>query len=370
MPSAAVEHLLSVGHRRIGFLGDLLSISTASERLRGYRQALERAGIEPDATLVRTDIRDPEAAAAAVDELLDLGDPPTAVFTGQNLLTIGGLRALRRAGLEREVALIGFDDVSLADMVDPAISVVAQDPQELGRAAAELLFRRLDGDTSPVGAPRRPRHPDRARIRRDPTAHRPRPVIVIGGEALVDLVDENGATRAVAGGGPFNTAVALGRLEVPVGFLGTLSRDDHGSMLEQLLVDAGVDTSLVRWSSAPTPHAVVHRQQDGRNSYTFELAGTAFADLPPDDASGLPEAAWAVHVGTLALAIDPPAAAFEALVDREAGQRRIVLDPNVRPAIFGDPARLPHAASSGWPDSPTSSSSATTMPAGSIPASR
>ena len=147
---AAVEHLLSVGHRRIGFLGDLLSISTASERLRGYRQALERAGIDPDATLVRTDIRDPETAAAAVDELLGLADPPTAVFTGQNLLTIGGLRALRRAGLEREVALIGFDDVPLADMVDPAISVVAQDPQELGRAAAELLFRRLDGDTSPA----------------------------------------------------------------------------------------------------------------------------------------------------------------------------------------------------------------------------
>ena len=147
---AAVEHLLAVGHRRIGFLGDLLSIATASERLRGYRQALERAGIEPDPTLVRTDIRDPGAAAAAVEELLGLDDPPTAVFTGQNLLTIGGLRALRRARLEREVALIGFDDVSLADMVDPAVSVVAQDPQGLGRAAAELLFRRLDGEISPA----------------------------------------------------------------------------------------------------------------------------------------------------------------------------------------------------------------------------
>jgi len=163
-------------------------------------------------------------------------------------------------------------------------------------------------------------------------------VIVIGGEALVDLVDENGVTRAVAGGGPFNTAVALGRLEVPVGFLGTLSRDAHGSMLEQLLAGAGVETSLVRWSSAPTPNAVVHQRRDGRNSYTFELAGTAFADLRPDELPRLPEAAWAVHVGTLALAIDPPAEAFEALVDREAGQRRIVLDPNVRPAIFGDPA--------------------------------
>jgi LacI family transcriptional regulator len=60
------------------------------------------------------------------------------------------VRALRRAGLEREVALIGFDDISLADMLDPAISVVAQDPQALGRAAADQLFRRLDGDAAPA----------------------------------------------------------------------------------------------------------------------------------------------------------------------------------------------------------------------------
>jgi fructokinase len=162
-------------------------------------------------------------------------------------------------------------------------------------------------------------------------------VIVIGGEALIDLVEEDGATRAVAGGGPFNTAVALGRLEVPVGFLGTLSRDEHGRMLEQHLLDAGVDTSLVRRSEAATPHAVVHRQSDGDNVYTFEVAGTAFADLTPRDLPALPDAAWAVHVGTLALALDPPGGAFEALVEREAGRRRIVLDPNVRPTIFGDP---------------------------------
>jgi LacI family transcriptional regulator len=145
----AVEHLLAHGHRRIGFLGDLLSIATAEQRLRGYTQALERAGIAHDPALIRTGVRDPEAAARAADELLALSDPPTALFTSQNLLTIGGIRALRRAGLERRVALIGFDDVALSDVLDPAISVVAQDPQALGRSAAELLFRRLDGDTSP-----------------------------------------------------------------------------------------------------------------------------------------------------------------------------------------------------------------------------
>jgi LacI family transcriptional regulator len=146
---AAVRHLLERGHRRIGFLGDLLSISTAEERLRGYNQALAGAGVGHDNSLVRAGLRSPETAAQAVDELLALPDPPTALFTAQNLLTIGGIRALRGRGLENRIALIGFDDVPLADLVAPGISVVAQDPQALGRAAAQLLFRRLDGDTSP-----------------------------------------------------------------------------------------------------------------------------------------------------------------------------------------------------------------------------
>jgi LacI family transcriptional regulator len=144
----AVSHLLKHGHRRIGFLGDLLSISTAEERLRGYREALASAGVRVDEDLIRTELRDPDAAARAIDRMLSLPEPPTAFFTGQNLLTIGGVHALRQARREREVALIGFDDIPLADMLDPAISVVAQDPQALGRVAADQLFRRLDGDGS------------------------------------------------------------------------------------------------------------------------------------------------------------------------------------------------------------------------------
>jgi fructokinase len=161
-------------------------------------------------------------------------------------------------------------------------------------------------------------------------------VIVIGGEALVDLVDDNGSLRAVAGGGPFNTAIAFGRLDVPVGFLGALSRDAYGHMLAEQLIEAGVDTSLVRWSDAPTPRALVHRLGDGKNEYRFDLAGTSLIDLAPEELPVLPDEAWAIHVGTLALAVDPPAAAYEALVDREDGRRRIILDPNVRPAVFGE----------------------------------
>jgi len=147
--TVAVEHLLARGHRRIAYVGDLPSISTAEQRLLGYTQALTVAGIRHDEALVRTGIRDPDAAVPAVRELLSLPDPPTALFTSQNLSTIGAIRTLRSIGLERRIALIGFDDVALADLLDPAISVVAQDPQALGHSAAELLFRRLDGEASP-----------------------------------------------------------------------------------------------------------------------------------------------------------------------------------------------------------------------------
>jgi fructokinase len=162
-------------------------------------------------------------------------------------------------------------------------------------------------------------------------------VIVVGGEALVDLVGTRGSRRAVAGGGLYNTAVALGRLGVAVSFLGAVSRDSYGRILAQLLADAGVDESLMRWSDLATPQATVHRDASGRNSYTFTLAGTAFTDLTPDLLPLLPDDAWAIHVGTLALAVDPPAGAYEALLDREVGRRRIILDPNVRPATFGEP---------------------------------
>jgi LacI family transcriptional regulator len=145
-----VEHLLAHGHRRIGFLGDLLSISTAEERLRGYTQALQAAGVPADESVIKTELRDPDAAARAIEEMLESVEPPTAFFTGQNLLTIGGVRALHRRGREREIALIGFDDISLADMLTPAVSVVAQNPQAIGRTAADQLFRRLDGDAAPA----------------------------------------------------------------------------------------------------------------------------------------------------------------------------------------------------------------------------
>jgi LacI family transcriptional regulator len=144
-----VRHLLAGGHRRIAFIGDLSTISTASERHAGYLEALERAGLPVDDTIVRRDLRSVGAAQAAVEELLHLTVPPTAIFAAQNVLAIGAFAALRGQRLQFDVALVGFDDFPLADLLDPGVTVVAQDPVAIGRLAAETLFRRLDGDRSP-----------------------------------------------------------------------------------------------------------------------------------------------------------------------------------------------------------------------------
>ncbi len=144
-----VGHLLAAGHRRVAYLGDLVTIATARERRDGYLDALAGAGLTPDPGLIRDDLRSSDLAEAATLEVMAGADPPTAIFASQNLVTIGAIRALRRLGLQHRVAIVGFDDFLLADLLEPAVSVVAQDPATIGRLAAETLFRRLDGDTSP-----------------------------------------------------------------------------------------------------------------------------------------------------------------------------------------------------------------------------
>ncbi|MFL5925356.1 MAG: LacI family DNA-binding transcriptional regulator [Gaiellaceae bacterium] len=149
---AAVRHLVAHGHRRIAFLGDASWIWTAAERHRGYLEAIASCGISLDPSLVFLDIRNSSAATEVVRELLAREDAPTAIFAAQNLITIGAIRALQQLSRQHDVALVGFDDVVLADLVHPPVTVVAQDASALGRTAAELLFGRLAGDRSP------PRH--------------------------------------------------------------------------------------------------------------------------------------------------------------------------------------------------------------------
>ncbi|MEV0143450.1 MULTISPECIES: LacI family DNA-binding transcriptional regulator [unclassified Nonomuraea] len=139
-----VAHLVAHGHRRVGFVGDLpAALYTRRERFQGYRDALAAAGLPFDRTLVESG-HDQEAASAAVARLLALPDPPTALFAANNFASMGAVVALARAG-RRDVALVGFDDLPLAEVLEPPLTVVAQDPAALGTAAAELVLSRLDG---------------------------------------------------------------------------------------------------------------------------------------------------------------------------------------------------------------------------------
>lgn len=152
--ATGVAHLIAHGHRRIAFLGDQPAIFTAQERLRGYREALEAAGLPYDPSLVSMGVPEQSRVSAAVADALALGDPPTALFTGNGQLTVAALRALPTP----RPAIVGFDDFELADLLDPAITVVAQDPVGLGRTAAELLFRRLTGENGPIEHIQLPTH--------------------------------------------------------------------------------------------------------------------------------------------------------------------------------------------------------------------
>ncbi|MDQ8702764.1 carbohydrate kinase [Streptomyces sp. LHD-70] len=168
-------------------------------------------------------------------------------------------------------------------------------------------------------------------------------MIVVAGEALIDLVpagpaaeDELPALLPKRGGGPYNTAVALGRLGSPVAFCSRLSTDHFGTALLGGLAADGVDTSLVQRGDEPTTLAVAHVAADGSASYSFHVEGAAdrlFA-LP----AALPEATRAVSFGTCSLVLEPGASAYEALLRRESERGTFTaLDPNIRAGLIADP---------------------------------
>jgi LacI family transcriptional regulator len=146
---AATSLLTAAGHRRVGFLGPVPSLWTSGERFRGFCTALAESGLAVDERNVRFSLRDVSAAEHAARELLQLPDPPTALFTANNRNTIGAVRAITdtRPG----TALAGFDDFELADMLGLPLTVVAYDPAEVGMQAARLLIDRIahPGDDTP-----------------------------------------------------------------------------------------------------------------------------------------------------------------------------------------------------------------------------
>jgi fructokinase len=163
-------------------------------------------------------------------------------------------------------------------------------------------------------------------------------VIVVAGEALVDLVPgSDGQLRAHPGGGPFNVARTIGRLEEPVAYLGRVSTDRYGLILREHLAADGVRLDSIVSTDDPTTVAVAELDGGGAASYRFETAGTAAPGLTPGQALGaLPSRIDILHVGTLGLVLEPMATALEAVVEAVPGETLVAIDPNCRPGATPD----------------------------------
>jgi LacI family transcriptional regulator, galactose operon repressor len=144
----AADHLLSHGHRRIAVIADVPRLNTHRERMAGFRDAMERAGVTEWEPYLRTEAHDAQVAEADTRDLMAMNPPPTALFTMNNWITMGALRVLKEwpAGT-RAPALVGFDDLDLGDIVN--VSVIQHDPEEMGRLAAVTALARMDGDEGP-----------------------------------------------------------------------------------------------------------------------------------------------------------------------------------------------------------------------------
>ena len=143
-----VEHLIGLGHRRIGMITETPDVSTARDRVQGYREALERAGIQADPELVaESSAIDPNAAREATLKLLAIPDPPSAIFAVNNIAVVGVVEAARANGLEipGDLALVCFDDIEHVARLYPFLTVMAQPAETYGTIATQLLLDRLGG---------------------------------------------------------------------------------------------------------------------------------------------------------------------------------------------------------------------------------
>ncbi|MCY4049046.1 MAG: carbohydrate kinase [Hyphomicrobiales bacterium] len=165
-------------------------------------------------------------------------------------------------------------------------------------------------------------------------------MIVCCGEALIDMIpvspsDESGEFHPIAGGAVFNTAIALGRLNVPVGFFTGISTDKYGEQLSEELRNSRVDMSRVIVSDRPTMLAFV-KLTNGQASYVFHDENTASISLTREHLPKASEVADAYFFGGISLISEPCATTYEALMAREHADNVIMLDPNIRPAFVSD----------------------------------
>jgi fructokinase len=165
-------------------------------------------------------------------------------------------------------------------------------------------------------------------------------VVVVTGEALIDLVlARDGSLDGHPGGGPYNVARTIGRLEQPVVYLGRLSTDAFGRRLRQGLEAEGVSLDGVVPTDAPTTLALAELDERGAAQYHFYEAGTSAPGLSAEAAAAaLPERVRTFYLGTLGLVFEPMASTLEALVARMPADTLVALDPNCRPTTIDDPA--------------------------------
>ncbi|HLI01650.1 MAG TPA: substrate-binding domain-containing protein, partial [Acidimicrobiales bacterium] len=144
---AAVAHLAANGYERIAFIGGPPAITTAKERLLGYKRGLSAHGHPMEPQLARRGDFHESGGHAEMSALLALGTPPDAVIVANNTMTVGALQALREARkrIPRDVGVVGFDETPWASLVEPPLTTVAQPTHELGLESARLLLSRIDG---------------------------------------------------------------------------------------------------------------------------------------------------------------------------------------------------------------------------------
>ena len=150
--AAVVEHLLQVGHRRVGIIAGRPGLGTTRERLEGYRLAHRRRGVRIDERYIVDGNSTEQGGRRAMAQLLAQQPPPTGVFIGNDSMTIGALRALREAGVEvpGQMALVCFDDFPWADVFHPRLTTIAQPSFAIGARAVQLLVRRLSDPQAPA----------------------------------------------------------------------------------------------------------------------------------------------------------------------------------------------------------------------------
>ncbi|MEA2779998.1 MAG: LacI family transcriptional regulator [Rhodospirillaceae bacterium] len=148
----ATEHLLSLGHRRIAFIGGYADMVAFSDRCGGYRQALVAAGIEVDPALIVEGLPSRESGVSGIGRLLAMAEPPSAALCFNDVVAFGVLDGLAARDLEagRDFALIGFDDVREARHTHPPLTTVAVDSQALGERGAHQILKMIHGDARPV----------------------------------------------------------------------------------------------------------------------------------------------------------------------------------------------------------------------------